>query len=88
MTSIITLPPIDAAPQRIRGRLHECAPQALKDERIAWALARARAGYTAREISEALGVSPKTACTLLRGGGNNWFDQPRSIRHPRWRDDL
>lgn len=76
------------APEQIPEAFSTRPVQSIKADRTAWALSRARMGYTAREIGEALGISICTVSVMLRAAGNNWFDQPRSIRDPRWRKDL
>ncbi|SEU02859.1 hypothetical protein SAMN04489858_12040 [Paracoccus homiensis] len=72
------------APKHLRGRMNRWTPQALRDERREWALARGKEGHTVPAIAEALGIARQNARTMLTEAGYSWHAQPRMIRHPKW----
>lgn len=75
---IMNLPPL-VAPDHLKGPMSRWTPQALRDERTAWMLARAREGYTGTHIARELGLHQTNVSALLRSQGYQWWDQPRDI---------
>jgi len=67
------------APAHLRGRMSRYTPQDLRDERIAWALARSAEGWTTPKIAEALGIRSEVIREKMRANGWRWWDQPRRI---------
>ena len=72
--------PILTAPDHLKGRMSKWTPQALRDERMAWMLARAKEGHTGPQIAASLGIAATNVNTYLRSQGYQWWDQPRDIR--------
>ena len=67
------------APPHLRGRMTRYTPQEIRDERIAWALARAAEGWTTPKIAAALGIRSEVIRKKMRAHGWRWWDQPRRI---------
>lgn len=68
------------APAHLIVRMSRWTPQALRDERDAWMLARAREGYTGTQIAESLRLPQSNVAARLRSLGYRWHDQTRRIR--------
>ncbi len=71
------------APDHLHGRMHKHTPQEIRDERSQWALDAGRAGASAAEVGEALGISQHSAWRLMHDAGWRWHDQARRIRRPQ-----
>ncbi|WP_285050590.1 hypothetical protein [Paracoccus sp. SSJ] len=67
------------APSHLRGRMTRYTPQEIRDERIAWALARSAEGWTTPKIAAALGINSEVIREKMRAHGWRWWDQPRRI---------
>ena len=71
------------APPHLRGRMSRWTPQALRDERLAWMLARGREGHSSAAVADALGIGQKAAHHAMHKAGWRWHEQPRRIRRHR-----
>lgn len=67
------------APDHLRGRMTRYTPQEIRDERIAWVLARAAEGWTSPRIAAALGVDDSGLHSQMLAHGWRWWDHPRRI---------
>lgn len=67
------------APDHLRGRMTRWTPQEIRDERIAWVLARAAEGWTSPRIAAALGVDDSGLRSQMLAHGWRWWDHPRRI---------
>lgn len=55
--------------------MNKHTPQALRDERQAWAAGAGRLGYTSAQVGNALGIAQRNAWAVMRAGGwDAWAD--------------
>lgn len=69
------------APDHLRGNFSRWTPQALRDERMAWALARAAEGWTCPV--GALGIAYQQFRQQMYDAGWRWWHSERRISNPR-----
>ena len=65
------------APDHIKGAMFHNTPQALRDERNAWAAKAKADGYTYNQISAALGITHSNVIRAAKAGG---FVKQKAIR--------
>lgn len=57
------------APPHLRGRMTRWTPQAIRDERIAWAAEAGRNGASSVKVGKALGIAQRNAHVIMVAGG-------------------